>query len=75
MTKGVTPDVKTGIPSIISDDNGMPVFHFCAGTSHHTGGVYQHGVKMQEVSKECSAVSGTGCSSPSGNEENCYSHG
>jgi len=27
MTKGVTPDVKTGIPSIISDDNGMPVFH------------------------------------------------
>lgn len=37
MTKGVTPDVKTGIPSIISDDNGMPVFHF------RTGGVYIHG--------------------------------
>lgn len=42
----------------------MPVFHFSAGISHHTGGVYKHGVKMQESSKECSAVSGTGCSSP-----------
>ena len=29
---------KTGIPSIISDDNGMPVFHFLSGISAHTNG-------------------------------------
>lgn len=68
----ITTDNTTGIPYIISDDNGMPVFHFSAGISHHIGGVYKHGVKMQESSKECSAVSGTGCSSPPGNAENCY---
>ncbi len=38
MTKCVTPDVKTGIPSIISDDNGMPVFYYRSVISAHTNG-------------------------------------
>ena len=55
-----TADNKTGIPSIISDDNGMPVFHFLPGISHRTGGVYIHSEKMQEVSKGGCAAFGSG---------------